>query len=103
PAMAFEIAPADGGAHVAAERVGGAPDAIDVVYMNRPADEAGAATTRGTKRSILSMIADGDARQYVDGALVREASAAKVARFPLRSGDMLSAASFPSPEAIVVP
>ena len=103
PAMAFEIAPADWGAHVVAERVGGAPDAIDICYMSKPAGGSAPPTTRGTKRSIVRVVASDDARQFVAGALVAERSAAQVRRFPARDGRSLTAASFPSPEAIVLP
>jgi short subunit dehydrogenase-like uncharacterized protein len=102
PAMAFEIAPADWGADVVAKRLGAPPEALDVCYMNRPAGGA-AATTRGTKRSIVAVLASGDARQYVDGALEREAAAAHVRTFPLPDGRKLTAASFPSPEPLLVP
>ncbi len=98
PAMAFEIALADWAAHLAAERLGGEPDSIDIVYATRAAGEA----TPGTKRSALGVIGD-DASQYIDGALRREAAAAIVRRFRLQSGRRLSAASFPSPEAVMVP
>ncbi len=103
PAMAYEIAPADWAAHEAAERVGGAPDRIDIVYMMRPKGGYASSTTRGTKLSMLRMLTDGDARQFVDGALRHEAAAERVARFRSPSGKELSAFSFPSPEAVVVP
>lgn len=104
PAMAFEIAPADWACHLAAERVGGAPDTIDVFYANRGAKEGrGAATTRGTKKSMLLVMADRAPLQYVDGSLVIEAAAEKTTSFALPNGRRLAAASFPSPEAIVVP
>jgi short subunit dehydrogenase-like uncharacterized protein len=102
--MAFEIAPSDWICHLAAERVGGAPDTIEVFYANREAKGArGTPTTRGTKKSILLVMADRAPLQYVDGALVIEAAAEKTTSFALPSGRRLSAASFPSPEAIVVP
>jgi short subunit dehydrogenase-like uncharacterized protein len=103
PAMGLEIAPADWGAHVVAERVGGAPDAIDVCYINKSASGAPVPTTRGTKRSIVRVVASDDACQFVDGALVAERAASFVRRFPTRDGGSVTAASFPSPEAIVVP
>ncbi len=104
PAMAFEIAPSDWVCHLAAERVGGAPDTIDVFYANRGAKDAGvAATTRGTKKSMLLVMADRAPLQFVDGSLVIEAAAAKTTSFALPNGRRLTAVSFPSPEAIVVP
>ena len=104
PAMAYEIAPADWACQLAAERVGGAPDTIDVFYANSEAKgAAGTPTTRGTKKSILLVLADRAPLQYVDGALVIEAAAEKTTSFALPNGRRLSAASFPSPEAILVP
>ena len=104
PAMAFEIAPADWACHLASERVGGAPDTIDVFYANRGAKDAGgAATTRGTKKSMLLVLADRAPLQFVDGSLVIEPAAEKTTSFALPNGRRLAAASFPSPEAIVVP
>lgn len=104
PAMAFEIAPADWVCHLAAERVGGAPDTLDVFYANSEAKGAhGTSTTRGTKKSILLVMASRSPLQYVDGALVIEAAGEKTTSFALPNGRRLSAASFPSPEAIVVP
>ena len=102
PGMAFEIALADWGADLAARRVGGAPDAIDVAYLNQP-PSGGAATTRGTKRSIVATLAAADGQQFVDGALRRESSAAVVRTFPRTTGEAVHAVSFPSPEAVVVP
>ena len=104
PAMAYEIAPSDWVCHLAAERVGGSPDTIDVFYANRTADGAtGGATTRGTKKSILGVLAERSPLQWVGGSLVVEASAEKMTTFALPNGRRVAAASFPSPEAIVVP
>lgn len=103
PAMAYEIAPADWAATEAARRAGGAPDAIDIVYMLRAPAGAQAISTRGTKKSALGMMASGDAKQFIDGALRDEAAAAVVKGFTSRSGRRVTAASFPSPEAVVVP
>jgi short subunit dehydrogenase-like uncharacterized protein len=104
PAMAFEIAPSDWVCHLAAERVGGSPDTLDVFYANRTSEGAtGGATTRGTKKSILRVMAERAPLQWVDGALVVEASADKMTTFALPNGRRLAAASFPSPEAVVVP
>ena len=104
PAMAYEIAPADWVSHLAAERIGGAPDTIDVFYANSEAKgAAGTPTTRGTKQSILLVLAERAPLQYVDGALVIEAAAEKTTSFALPNGRRLSCASFPSPEAILVP
>jgi|ABSO01.1.fsa_nt_gi Uncharacterized conserved protein len=102
PSMAYEIAPADWGAHVAAERLGVAPETIAIGYFTRTDGGYGGATTRGTKLSALGMIADGDSRQFVDGALVRERTAERVRRFTLLNGKEVTAVSFPSPEAVVV-
>jgi short subunit dehydrogenase-like uncharacterized protein len=104
PAMAFEIAPSDWVCHLAAERVGGSPDTIDVFYANRTVEGAsGGATTRGTKKSILRVLAERAPLQWVDGSLVVEASAEKMTTFALPNGRRVVAASFPSPEAVVVP
>lgn len=103
PAMAYEIAPADWAAHVAAQRLGDAPESIDIVYMLRARSSYGATTTRGTKRSMLAMMSDRAAQQFVDGALRREPPAEVVRSFGAPSGRRVTAASFPSPEAIVVP
>jgi short subunit dehydrogenase-like uncharacterized protein len=72
PAMAYEIAPADWAADIAAARVGGEPSSIAIAYAARAANGYGTATTRGTKRSALGMLADADPQQFVDGALRRE-------------------------------
>ncbi len=106
PAMAYEIAPADWACHLAAESVGGHPDTLEVFYANRNAEGAGAngsATTRGTKKSILGVLAERAPLQWIDGSLVVEASAERVTSFALPNGRRLAAASFPGPEAIVVP
>lgn len=104
PAMAYEIAPADWACHLAAERVGGSPDTIDVFYASRAAEGTrGGSTTRGTKKSMLGVIAEREPLQWVDGALVVERSAEKTTSFALPNGRRLTAASFPSPEAVVVP
>ena len=104
PAMAYEIAPADWASHLAAERTYGAPDTIDIFYANSGGKRgAGTPTSRGTKQSILLVLAERAPLQYVDGALVIEAAAEKTTSFALPSGRRLSCASFPSPEAIVVP
>ena len=104
PSMAYEIAPSDWACHLAAERVGGSPDTSEVFYSSRNADGAsGSATTRGTKKSILGVLAERAPLQWIDGSLVVEASAEKTMSFALPNGRRLAAASFPSPEAIVVP
>ena len=104
PAMAYEIAPADWVSHLAAERTSGAPDTIDVFYANSEAKgAAGTSTTRGTKQSILLVLAERAPLQYVDGALVIERAAEKTTSFALPNGRRLPCASFPSPEAILVP
>lgn len=104
PSMAFEIAPADWVSHLASARLGGAPDTLDVLYANKMADGGyGGATTRGTKMSALRMLGEPEPLQYVDGALRMERAGEKVTSFALPSGRRLVAASFPSPEAVVVP
>jgi short subunit dehydrogenase-like uncharacterized protein len=104
PAMAFEIAPSDWVCHLAAERVGGSPDTIDVFYANRTSNGAsGGATTRGTKKSILRVLAERAPLQWIDGSLVVEPSGEKMTTFALPNGRRVAAASFPSPEAVVVP
>jgi short subunit dehydrogenase-like uncharacterized protein len=99
PAMAYEIALADWAAHLAAERLGKPPDSIDIVYATRGAGSA----TRGTKRSAVMQMSAGDAMQFVDGALREERAATVVRAFRLHGGAELTAVSFPSPEAVVVP
>jgi short subunit dehydrogenase-like uncharacterized protein len=109
PSMAYEIAPADWACHLAAESVGGRPDTLEVFYANRNADRGrgaganGSATTRGTKKSILGVLAERAPLQWIDGSLVVEASAERTTSFALPNGRRLAAASFPGPEAIVVP
>ncbi len=103
PAMAYEIAPSDWAAHVAAERVGGEPDAIDVLYANQVHGGLGAATSRGTKLSALGMLGERETLQWIDGRLERERAAEVVREFQLASGKRMIGASFPSPEAVVVP
>jgi len=108
PGMAFEIAPADWVSHLAAEAVGGAPDSIEILYANRMAQTAGrsgyaGATTRGTKKSMIRMMAEREPLQFVDGELRIERTGEKISSFALPSGRRLTAASFPSPEAVVVP
>jgi short subunit dehydrogenase-like uncharacterized protein len=103
PAMAYEIAPADWAAHLAMQRLDGPPDEIEILYATRMKGRAAAATSRGTKLSMLGMAADPRARQYVGGTLVHEAPAEVVASFPLHDGRRVTGASFPSPEAVVVP
>jgi short subunit dehydrogenase-like uncharacterized protein len=103
PAMAYEIALADWAAHLAAEAVGGEADSIAIAYATRASEGYSTATTRGTKKSALGVIADAEPQQYVDGALRREYAGAVVRRFTLSNGKSVAAASFPSPEAVVVP
>ncbi|WP_394827051.1 saccharopine dehydrogenase family protein [Pendulispora albinea] len=102
PSMAYEIAPADWAAHVAAERVGGAPERLDIVYMPGEGGSLVDTTTRGTKLSVMSIFA-GESRQFVDGALRREAPATVVQTFDTLDGRRVTALSIPSPETIVVP
>jgi short subunit dehydrogenase-like uncharacterized protein len=103
PAMAYEVAPADWAAHMAGERVGGEPEAIAIAYATRIAEGYAAATTRGTKKSAVGMVADAEPQQFIDGALHREPAGAVVRRFSLSNGKSVTAVSFPSPEAVVVP
>ncbi|MEO6417878.1 MAG: saccharopine dehydrogenase NADP-binding domain-containing protein [Polyangiaceae bacterium] len=97
PSMAYEIAPADWGAHAAAKRLGGAPDDISILYMSNAK-----VTTRGTKQSALRVIAAGDAKQFIEGALRLELAGAIVKGFSARSGRRVTGLSFPSPEPVVV-
>jgi short subunit dehydrogenase-like uncharacterized protein len=102
PAMAYEIALSDWGAHLAAERLGGTVDSIVICYASR-----GQGATRGTQRSALAQFAEGDAMQFVEGALRKEPAAEFVRSFMIGAGSRnakpVTAASFPSPEAVVVP
>lgn len=103
PAMAYEIAPSDWAAHLAAEAVGGAPDILEMAYAARGSKGALAAS-RGTKKSALGMLAAGGAKAWVDGALVDERPATHVRAFELGpERTRATAVSFPSPEALVVP
>jgi len=103
PALAYEIAPGDWAAHVAAEKVGQDPDEINVVYMQMPGASMQQSTSRGTKLSIIAMTADGDPKQFVEGELRDEAPATVVRAFQTPSGRKLWSASFPSPESVVIP
>jgi short subunit dehydrogenase-like uncharacterized protein len=103
PAMAYEIAIGDWAAHAAAQKLGENADEINVVYMNQPEDGMSAATSRGTKLSMIAMTADGDPRQFLDGELRSENAAAVVREFVSPSGKKMWSASFPSPESVVVP
>ncbi len=105
PAMAYEIAIADWGAHLAADKLGGKADRLDICYgLKTP---GGPFASRGTQLSAVAQFASGDAQQFVDGKLVPEATGAKVRAFDLESLDggprKRQAISFPGPEAIVVP
>jgi short subunit dehydrogenase-like uncharacterized protein len=100
PAMAYEIAPADWAAQLAAERLGGVPDGIDILYASRGTTSS---ASRGTKLSLLGQIAAGESMQHVGGTLVHEPVAEVIRTFELASGKTLTAVSFPSPEAVVVP
>lgn len=102
PSLAYEIAPADWGAHEAAKRLGGAPDDISILYVIDSKSGYGAGTSQGTKQSALRMIAAGDAKQFIDGALRLESVGKTVKAFSLRSGRRVTGASFPSPESVVV-
>jgi short subunit dehydrogenase-like uncharacterized protein len=103
PAMAYESAPADWAMHLAAEEAGGAPDAVEVLYAHGGRGGYAAATTRGTKKSVLRALAEPEPLQWVDGALVVEAAGEIVTTFELPSGRRVTGVSFPSPEAIVTP
>jgi short subunit dehydrogenase-like uncharacterized protein len=94
PAMAYEIAPADWGAHLAAEALGD-PEEISIAYAL-----PGALTTRGTRKSALGVIERGETRQLVHGKLVDDGVV--VRQITLRDGKRVRAVSFPSPEAVVV-
>src|SRR5262249_29905780 len=78
-------------------------DEIEILYATRIRGAAHAAASRGTKLSLLGMAADPRARQYVGGTLVHEAPAEIVASFPLHDGRRVTGASFPGPEAVIVP
>ena len=104
PAMAYEIAVGDWAAHEVAKKAGENPSEIVVVYMLRtPEGGMGGATSRGTKLSMIAMTADGDPRQWVDGALVKESAATFVRAFEAPNGKPVWTFSFPSPESVVVP
>lgn len=103
PSMGFEIAPADWASHLAAERVGGEPDTLDIFYSSVPSAGSRGETTRGTKKSILGVMTDRAPLQWIEGALAVEATAEKTTSFALPSGRRLAAVSFPGPEAVVVP
>jgi len=89
PAMALEAAPADWAAQLLAQRLGGALDALDVVYaVNAPAKTA--TTSRGAVRSAMAALARTERAETV------------VRRFTMKSGER-TAASFPAVESVIVP
>jgi len=102
PSMAYEIAPPDWAAHLAAQRLGGDVDTLDIVYMPRAGGSLTGTMTRGTKLSVLSIFS-GESKQFIDGALRKEAPAAVVQGFSAPDGRRVTGVSIPSPEAIVVP
>ncbi|HWL87262.1 MAG TPA: saccharopine dehydrogenase NADP-binding domain-containing protein, partial [Polyangiaceae bacterium] len=113
PAMAYEIAPADWAAHLAAERLRqivrdahgerADPEVLDIVYMQGAGANLAESTTRGTKLTILSMLAARDSKQFINGTLRNESAGAVVRSFRARDGHEVTAISIPSPEPIVVP
>lgn len=104
PAMAYEVAPADWVSALAAQRLGGAPDAIDVIYANVTKDGGyGGATTRGTKKSMLSMASSRASLQFEGGELRASPAGERARTFALPDGQRVVGASFPSPEAVLVP
>ena len=103
PAMAYEMAPADWAADLAAKQLGEAPDEIAIAYIMVGEGGRAFAPTRGTKKSALGVLAEDAARQLVDGALVRERPAAHLRKFASpRLAREIMTVSFPSPEAILV-
>ncbi len=109
PAMAYEIAPSDWAAHLAAEAVGGAPDELAMVYVpSVVAAGAGglrAMTSLGTRKSAIAAMGSHDSWQWLSGKLVREPSAEIVRTFTTVGphARTVSAMSFCSPEAFVTP
>jgi short subunit dehydrogenase-like uncharacterized protein len=109
PAMAYEIAPSDWAAHLAAEAVGGAPDELAMVYVpSVVASGAGglrAMTSLGTRKSAIAAMGSTDAWQWLDGKLAREPSAEIIRTFTTVGphARTVSAMSFCSPEAFVTP
>jgi short subunit dehydrogenase-like uncharacterized protein len=104
PALGYEIALADWGAHVASENGQGPIDAIAICYGLRT--PGGPFASRGTIRSALAQFKAGDAVQFADGRIVHELAAAHVRTFrfvTLGRDEPRTCASFPSPEAIMVP
>ncbi len=105
PAMAYEIAIADWASSLVTQRIGGAPDEINILYAVRTGGGGGygTATSRGTKLSALRMSGDPEPKQFVNGALATEPTGEVVRSFTLPSGKEVWAVSFPSPEAVCVP
>ena len=104
PSFAYEIAPADWAADVAAKALGVVPERITIAYLLAAARGGyGTGTSRGTKRSALRMMREPSPLQYVDGALVVEPVAEKRTRVFTDGGRAIDAVSFPSPEAVLVP
>lgn len=104
PSFAYEIAPADWAADVAAKALGMPPQRLTIAYLLKAgAGGYGSGTSRGTKRSALRMMSEPAPLQFVDGALVVEGVAEKRTRVFSSEGRAIDAVSFPSPEAVLVP
>jgi short subunit dehydrogenase-like uncharacterized protein len=103
PAMAYEIAPADWAASVLAERVGGAPDSITILYAVSDGDGKLFDTSRGSKRSALGILVRDDGGQWIDGAFEPERLGRVVRSFEWVPGESVVGVSFPSPNAHVTP
>jgi short subunit dehydrogenase-like uncharacterized protein len=103
PAMGYEIAPADWAANIVAARLDGTPDEIIIVYALRDDEGRPFATSQGTKRSALGIVASGDGGQWVNGALVAERLGGVVHAFEWSRGESAVGVSFPRPNANVTP
>ncbi len=102
PAMTFESSLGDWAASLLAERLGGKLDTLDLVYAVR-GPEVGLASSRGSLRSAVAALAQGEGGQHVGGALRAERDAAVVRRFETKSFGEITAASFAAGGAVLVP
>jgi short subunit dehydrogenase-like uncharacterized protein len=104
PSLAYEIAPGDWAASLAAGAIDGPVESLTITYLvktNRGGYRSG--TTRGSKRSMLRVVADGRVLQHVDGGLCVEPLGAHRISIRTEGGRSLDAISFPSPEAVLTP
>lgn len=102
PAIGYSGALSDWLAHALVARVGGRANTVGIYYGITDPDGKLFGTSRGSKRSLLDILA-GSAMQFVDGELVTERAAQLVGDFAWEPGDLWKAVSFPAPDAITIP